>query len=75
MIQHQMIKPEQMVKFLGRRIALQDGQKRYKLVVLFGILSNELAIIGTSSGSFSLVEWSRLESPYMIVEQVDIKVE
>lgn len=62
-----MIKPDYIIRFLGQRIAVQDEmmKNRYHIRVLYGILANGSAIVGDP---LQLVDWSRLESPYMIID-------
>ncbi len=67
--------PLHLAAFLGKRIAIQDGPNRYKLLILYGILANETAIVGTSKGDMLLVDWATLENSYMIVDRADIEVE
>lgn len=62
-----MVKTDYIIRFLGQRIAVQDenNPNRYYILILYGVLSNGLAIVGEP---LQLVEWQRLEAPYMIID-------
>lgn len=60
---------EYLAQFLGKRIAVQDKENpnRYHIRKLWAINSDEYAIVLDKDGKNDIVQWSRLENPYIIL--------
>lgn len=57
------MKPDDLARMLGKRVAMQDGPGRYKMLILYGIFANGSVILGTSAGALFLMDGSLIESP------------
>ena len=68
------MKPDDLARLLGKRVAIQDEPGRYSMLILYGIFANGSVILGTSAGALLLVDGNRIRNPYMLIESPDVEV-